>query len=240
MPTFFARRYFRPVAAVSRTEQAVGAFILLLLAVIFGGMAWHVRSDRDDPFAPVLVGEPARAWQFPELPGWQPPEAAEHYASDELYLKINGRAEFYLQHQVTGLVFGTYTHVLNPDRTIDVYCYTMRTAEAARAAYEAEKPADGIALDSDATGYTSAGAVFACVAAHYLQVLPAREAAEDAAAARDLMVRLSAAVLNGCARMGGACPSRERKLADILATARAVGSDLRGRIAHGALGLGQP
>lgn len=35
--------------------------------------------------------------------------------------------------------------------------------------------------------------------------------------------------------MGGACPSRERKLADILATARAVGSELRCRIAHGDL-----
>ncbi len=35
--------------------------------------------------------------------------------------------------------------------------------------------------------------------------------------------------------MGGACPSRERQLADKLATARAVGSDLRRRIAHGDL-----
>ncbi len=44
------------------------------------------------------------------------------------------------------------------------------------------------------------------------------------------------ATLNGRARMGGACPSRERQLADKLATARAVGSDLRCRIAHGDLG----
>ncbi len=38
--------------------------------------------------------------------------------------------------------------------------------------------------------------------------------------------------------MGGARPSRERKLADKLATARAVGPDLRRRIAHGDLDRG--
>ncbi len=37
--------------------------------------------------------------------------------------------------------------------------------------------------------------------------------------------------------MGGAGPSRERELADTLTTARAVGSDLRRRIAHGDSGL---
>jgi len=193
MPTFFARLYFRPIAAVSRTEQAVGALILLLLALILAGMVWHVRVDRDNPFAPVLGDQLAGAWRFPELPGWRSPAEAEPYAPDELYLKINGRAEFYLQHQVAGLSFGTYTHAQVPDRTLDVYCYTMRSADAARAAYEAEKAPDGVALDIGAVAYASAGAVYACVAEHYLQVLPAREGLEDAAAARDLMLRLSAA-----------------------------------------------
>ncbi len=195
MPTFFTRRYMRPVTAVSRTERTVGAFILLLLATLIGGLAWQVCSDRENPFSPVVVGEPQGAdapivWRFPEVAGWQSPASPEQYAPDELYMKINGRADFYLQHHVVRLRCATYTYPTDPERTIDVYCYTMRTAADARAAYEAEKPPAAVAPDMGTTGYTSAGAVFVCVAEHYVQVLPGREDAEDAATAQALAAAL--------------------------------------------------
>jgi len=93
----------------------------------------------------------------PEPPtGWQAPQRASRYTPDNLYIKINGRADIYLQFRVVSLVFGSYAHALDSKRTIDIYWYDMGQPENAQGIYRAEAPPDADKVDIGREGYQAA------------------------------------------------------------------------------------
>lgn len=200
MPTFLRRRYARPLDQVSRTERLVGVGLLALLAAAVGALAGRVLSDRAPLFElspeaaePDAGGSAAPAAVLAELalPGWTGPAQLRRFAPDELYLKIDGRAELYLQHDVAGLTFAAYRRADDPQRGLDVYCYEMRDAACAGRIYDLERPPDAAALALGDAAYQAGGAVYFRRGSAYVQVLPA--AAEDADAALELARRLAEA-----------------------------------------------
>ncbi len=114
---------------------------------------------------------------------WRTPQRAEHYGPDDLYLKIDGRADAYLEHNIIGLTFGTYVHERESNRTIDVFWYQFAAPADAAAAYEAEKPPDPSPVSLSGSGYQVGGAVFFCTGSSYVQIIPARPGAAAAQAA---------------------------------------------------------
>ena len=195
MPTFFARRYARDLAAVGRVEKTLGVAILLLVAGIIAVMAHHAATNRDVLFAvretmadkpdakPLATDKP---FPPPGVEDWRAPQRVERFRPDELYMKIDGRADAYLALHVAGLTFGTYAHATEGDRTVDVYWYEMGTPDDARRAYETEEPRDAPPVALGDGGYQVGGAVFFHQGVNYVQVLPAR--LEDAHEAVELEI----------------------------------------------------
>jgi hypothetical protein len=203
VPTLFARRYVRPIESVSRTERILGVLIMLLVAAIVAAFGVQVATNRDFLFnaevnsasnvnPPENTAESANPFPDPGLPGWRAPTKAERFTPDGLYLKIDGRAEVYLQHHVVGLIFGTYTYEGQADRTVDVYWYDMGTADNARQMYESEVAPGVTAVSIGDAGCQVSGAVFFHADSSYVQILPSRPDEEDGRAALKFAERIAA------------------------------------------------
>lgn len=189
MPTLFGRQYARPSAAVGVRERALGGLILLLTAGLGVAFVVHVRS------VPAASPEPASDNPFPALglAGWRRPMRAEHFTPQNLHEKINGRAEAFLQAGCRGLLFGRYTSAGPPGRSVDVYSYDLGQPAAAQAVYTAEKPPAVPVLRLGDEAYTVGGALFFCIGAQYVQVLPAGTDEDEARAAQEIARRLAQA-----------------------------------------------
>ncbi|MFQ5590421.1 MAG: DUF6599 family protein [Phycisphaerae bacterium] len=118
-------------------------------------------STHDNPFPDL------------DLPEWQSPSNVARFDAENLYQKIDGRAEAYLKFQVVRLVFGTYSHRSDSERTVDVYWYQTDRPDNAYAMYRSEAPVDAARVALGREAYRAAGAVFFCQGASYVQVLPA-------------------------------------------------------------------
>jgi hypothetical protein len=209
MPTLFARRYARPVRAVSGTEKAVGGLILVLVVGLIATLVIHVARDRErlfdvpspDSGEPGLDGSAGVASLLPDsalpdsgIPDWQPPRRVERFTPGNLYVKIDGQAEAYLKLGCVGLTFGTYAHATDAGRAIDVYWYDMGTQQNALRAYQAEAPRDVPPVSVGDGGYQAGSAVFFRKGANYVQVMPTQPGDADAEVARKIAERLAAGI----------------------------------------------
>lgn len=199
MPTFFARLYMRRIEEVSSTEKVLGVFILLLLAGLVVLFAVQVATNEDYLFEVYVPAEGARGdgagaqepFPDPGVEEWRAPSKVSHFTPDNLYLKIDGRADAYLQFHVVGLTFGTYYHQTDGDRTVDVYWYDMGNPHNALGMYRSEAPHDAAKVAIGREGYRAGGAVFFWKGASYVQVLPTRLDQGDSHVSMRIAERLS-------------------------------------------------
>jgi hypothetical protein len=133
--------------------------------------AASTEDEAENPFADV------------QAVGWQTPRKVSRYTSEDLYMKIDGRAGLYLQFHVVGLTFGSYVLESDNTRTIDVYLYDMGEPQNALGVFRAEAAPDADAIDFAPQGYAVGGAVFFIKGGDYVQVLPSDIEPDDAAAA---------------------------------------------------------
>jgi len=214
VPTFFGRRYARSLEQVGRGEQVAGAVILLLTAGIVATFVAQLRTGPETVSEGVATdtrarSSPSRLLSFaPD--GWRAPDKVDTYGPDALYQKIDGRADAFLDHGCVGLTFGTYTAKDNPERTVDVYVFEMRTPDDAEAVYRLEQPPEADAISLGTAGYGAGSAVFFYEQAYYVQVLPAGSDAADAVAAREIAARVADELRRGSARWEAASEVRER------------------------------
>jgi hypothetical protein len=203
MPTFFGRRYYRPSGYIGRTEKAAGLIILALLAVITIGFARQFKAGQkplfdvdpsvyaatDESGAGSGAGEIVRGpspFPDPGVADWQAPREVSRYTPENLYVKINGRADLYLQFQVVSLTFGSYQHNADAERTIDVYWYDMGEPPNALGIYQTEAPPEAHTVPLGRAGYQAGGAVFFHKGPSYVQVLPTSFTEDDGLAALEI------------------------------------------------------
>ncbi|MCK4340510.1 MAG: hypothetical protein KAY37_02155 [Phycisphaerae bacterium] len=203
MATFLGRRYMRPVEAISRTEKVVGVLILLLVVGIVAGFVLQVTTNRDylfnvaeQDYARATAGqggsdtERARGPSaevdnpFPALglAGWRAPQQVGRFTADNLYAKIDGRAEAYMKFHVVGLTFGRYHFERDAERTVDVYWYDLGAPANALGIYKSEEAPGARSVVLGRAGYQVGGAVFFCKGSSYVQVLPSLADADAQAA----------------------------------------------------------
>ncbi len=178
----------------SRTEQLVGGGILLLLALIVTAYVVQVLTDRDyflRPDESAYAATEVRPFPEIESAGWVAPDEIGRFDADEMYLKIDGRADGYIARGVIGLTFGTYRHESDPGRQVDVYWYELNSPEQARALYESERPPGVVEEPIGWAGYQTGGAVFFSAGREYVQVLPTGLDDRDAKASREIAMALA-------------------------------------------------
>jgi hypothetical protein len=130
-------------------------------------------------------------------PGWEVGEMAgkhlETFTADNLFEKINGRAESFLQFGVKGMAYTNYHPAGDESSELQLYIFEMGSDLKALGKYGTEKPAEGIAaIEVGDEGYQSAGSTFFYRGPYYTQIVSSVEDPKLAAFALALAQRIDA------------------------------------------------
>ena len=149
----------------------------------------------------AAVPEPQRplAAMLPlvDLPaGWtvgkSGPRHLETFNAENLFEKIDGRAESFTQYDVRGMAYTYYHPTGDESNEVQLYIFEMSDPLKALGKYGSEKP-DGVkALPIGTEGYESAGSTLFHAGPYYTQIVSTKDDAKFSAFARELAGRIAA------------------------------------------------
>lgn len=202
-------RHYRKTYSV--TEFRIGMAILALLVGIAFWVAWRGRHPDPrlygDPAAGLAAGgaatAPAKSVDRGALPpalapaGWTE-GAVSRFDASNLYVKIDGRADFFLSRGFVSLTFVSLSDPKSPATLVDVELYDMGSPENARSAYTGEKPADVTSTDADGSSwYVARNALFLARGKEYARLIGSDENAALKAALEEVRKALVKGVAAG-------------------------------------------
>ncbi len=145
------------------------------------------------PLATMLpLGDIPGGFVLAKLPGKIPVTYIETFNADNLFEKIDGRAESFIQYGVKGMACCSYHPPGNEDDEIQLFVFEMGDSLKARGKFDSEKPEEAKSLTLGASAYTSAGSVFFYADKYYTIVNVAREDPKLAAFALDVAKKVAA------------------------------------------------
>jgi hypothetical protein len=116
----------------------------------------------------------------------------ETFNADNLYDKIDGRAESFVQYNVQGMAY-TFYHAAGDESTeAQLYIFDMHDPLKALGKYGSERPEGAKALKLGDEGYTEAGSVFLHAGQYYTQVVTTKDDPKVAAFAMEIAKRVAA------------------------------------------------
>ena len=137
-----------------------------------------------------LSGLP-EGWEVGKAMGPSGKARLETFNAENLFEKIDGRAESFLQYDVRGMAY-TFLHPKGDESgEVQVYIFEMGAPIKAFGKYGSEKPEEATTIDVGADGYTSAGSTFFYQGPFYTQLVTNRDEPEFAAFALDMARRIA-------------------------------------------------
>ncbi len=144
-----------------------------------------------DPQKPIAAMLPLS--DLPE--GWAVGKSGdkhvETFNAENLFEKIDGRAESFVDYKVKGMAY-TYFHPAGDESNeVQVYIFEMGDALKALGKYGNEKPDDAKLLKIGTEGYTAAGSTLFYAGPYYTQIVSTKDDAKFAAFASELARRIA-------------------------------------------------
>ncbi len=130
----------------------------------------------------------------------------ETFNADNLYEKIDGRAESFLQYGVKGMAYAFYHPAGDPSNELQLYVFEMADSLKALGKYGSEKPEEFQLVAVGDQGYTTAGSLLFYAGRYYTQIVSTADDPKFAAFALDLAKRVAAKQ-----KPGGAGRPRRRR-----------------------------
>lgn len=115
----------------------------------------------------------------------------ETFNADNLYEKIDGRAESFIQYGVKGMAYAFYHPTGDPSNELQLYIFEMADSLKALGKYGSEKPDDFTPVAVGSEGYTSAGSLLFYAGRYYTQIVSTQDDPKFAAFALDLGKRVA-------------------------------------------------
>lgn len=195
-------RHFR--RTYSLAEVRWGLLVLLGLTAIVVWVGWRGQNPREDLTGEVPIGGTAKAattasdrGALPVLAGdgWREGEVSR-FGADDLYVKINGRADFFLSKGFRSLTFVGLEDDAN--RSIDLELYDMGSSQNALGAFSAERPEGAEVISSGAAQhYAARNALFLATGNYYARVIGSDETAPVLARLEAIRAALSTGLEGG-------------------------------------------
>jgi hypothetical protein len=181
-------------------------------ATIHGLSAAQVEQELAN--VPEAQREIASMLPLSDLPsGWSVGKSGtrhiETFNAENLYEKIDGRAESFLQYGVRGMAYTFYHPTGDPSNELQLYVFEMADALKAMGKYGSEKPDEAKIIQVGSEGYTASGSTFFYSGSYYAQIVSTQDDPKFAAFAREVAERVVA---------------RQKRRADSSSTIGATGS----------------
>jgi hypothetical protein len=129
-------------------------------------------------------------------PGWVVGKSGDKYIetfnADNLFEKIDGRAESFIQYDVKGMAYTYYHPAGDPSNEVQLYIFQMGDTLKALGKYGSEKPEEAKLISLGSEGYTSAGSTLFYEGPYYTQIVSTQDDPKFAAFALDLARRVAA------------------------------------------------
>ena len=109
----------------------------------------------------------------------------ETFNADNLYEKIDGRAESFIQYSVKGMAYAFYHPTGDPSNELQLYIFEMGDALKALGKFGSEKPDDVKPISIGTEGYTSAGSTLFYSGRYYTQIVSTQDSPKFADFALD-------------------------------------------------------
>ncbi len=116
----------------------------------------------------------------------------ETFNAENLYEKIDGRAESFVQYGVKGMAYASYHPAGNTDNDVQLYIFEMADPLKALGKYGSEKPEESQAVAIGDEGYTAAGSTLFHAGKYYTQIVSTSEDEKFASFALELAKRVAA------------------------------------------------
>jgi hypothetical protein len=191
------RKHFR--RSYSLVEVRIGLVVVLLLAAVLGWVVWKGAHPEPGLFdaAPPQAGEAPAGAESP-LPeglapaGWSRGPVSS-YDAENLYVKIDGRADYYIAFGFERLWFATLTSDEEPERAVDIELFDQGSAANALGAYEGERsPSAEPRMEGSGLWHLDRNALFLTSGRFYARVIAAEESEEVRELLLGLRERLAA------------------------------------------------
>jgi hypothetical protein len=128
--------------------------------------------------------------------GWVVEKSGDKYIetfnADNLYEKIDGRAESFVQYGVKGMAYTFYHPADDASKEIQLYVFEMADPLRALGKFGSEKPDDIQSIVVGDGGYTSAGSTFLYAGKYYTQIVSTQDDPKFAAFALEIARRVAA------------------------------------------------
>ena len=128
-----------------------------------------------------LVGLPA-GWEVADLSG----KHIETFNAENLYEKIDGRAESFVQYDVKGMAYASFHPVGDDSADVQLYIFEMGGPLKAMGKYGSEKPEGVKTMAMGTEGYSAAGSTLFYAGPYYTQIVSTKDDPAFAAFALDL------------------------------------------------------
>jgi hypothetical protein len=192
------RRHYR--RTYSRAEPLWGLAVVVVLLAVLAWVLWKGAHPEPGLFeAPVIAGEQGGAAARGPLPeGLAPPGWLEgkvsHFDAGNLYVKIDGRADYYLSLGFERLHFVSLASETDPERVVDIELFDQGSAANALGAYEGER-SPGTETEMGASGlyHLDRNALFMTRGRFYARAI----GAEESEAVRSLLLHLRERLVEG-------------------------------------------
>jgi hypothetical protein len=125
----------------------------------------------------------------------------ESFNADNLYEKIDGRAESFIQYGVKGMAYAFYHPTGDPSNELQLYVFEMADPLKALGKFGSEKPDEFKTVAIGNEGYTTAGSTLFYSGRYYTQIVSTQDDPKFGAFALELAKRVAASQ-----KSGGAAP----------------------------------
>jgi len=182
-------------AAGAPTQVAVAAAPVAPLTPPSSGLT---KAQVEAELASVPEPQRPLAAMLPlsDLPsGWTVGKLGDHYLesfnAENLFEKIDGRAESFVQYDVQGMAYANYHPTGDESNELQVYIFQMKDTLKALGKYGSEKSDDAKLIPIGTEGYTAAGSTLFYSGKYYTQIVSTTDDPKFAAFALELAKRIA-------------------------------------------------
>jgi hypothetical protein len=116
----------------------------------------------------------------------------ETFNAENLFEKIDGRAESFVDFEVRGMAYTYYHPTGDESDEVQLYIFEFPNSLKSRGKFDTEKPDEAKELAVGAAGYTSAGSTLFYTGPYYIQIVSTKDDAKFSGFAVELAKRIAA------------------------------------------------